>query len=531
MDDEHRRRRLKAGKLAILIVAAALLAVWIFARKRHTDAPATAPLAAAGLTEQYRWQLEAMGAQTRGPDVARLQAMQQAMQGAMQQMRGAQPPPPATPTAPAKVEVLRETATSVELNVTLPDGETASGGITFEPNRPYMPTAAELEAHSKSGRSVFGVHLTRSATPDGRAVLSYFVPGNALPAWLRERLYGRSSESAGPQLIRAAWAQGVLNSWTGVQTGYAIGEHVSGLQPKAPWDKAAKNYKQVAKAWEMAEQFDQWMTRLDALEACARNPTHTVTQNAYRDDPAYQQQTLNAIAQARSDVQQATGLNYVNREATVAMQFVKGPGILSETTGKVSDWNDEALKDIGNGLVDDASKLVDCDLGRPPPPLGDGTIVYHMKRKNWRWVEEQEWEVRGTVSLYPGPAGSVVVRGAGEFKGHHKSALPADLVIECAGQSEVGGTGAGDLIGAQGVLTVSASSVGGSCEVGARAGPMRKQDYGAADAGFSCSFNHVDLDNGGTYQVHADGEEAEWALCELEIKPHKQYGSAPAASQ
>src|SRR5262249_34475508 len=163
---------------------------------------------------------------------------------------------------------------------------------TFEPNRAYTPSRAELEAQSKSGHSVFGVHLTRSSAADGRAVLSYFVPGNALPVALRERLYGRSTETAGPQLIRAAWAQSVLNAWTGVQTGSAIGKHVSGLQPKAPWEKAAKNYKQVEKAMEMAEQFEQWMMRLDALETCARNPTQTVTQNAYRDNPGYQQQTL-----------------------------------------------------------------------------------------------------------------------------------------------------------------------------------------------------------------------------------------------
>jgi hypothetical protein len=507
-----------------VLVTVALIGAWVFGRARHGGRPVAPTPAAtrAEIPEQYRRQLEAMmGPQAQGPETAQLQSMQRAMQQAMQQMGSAQPLPTAT-TAP-KVELVRETATSVELDVTLPDGETARGGISFEPNRAYTPTPAELEAQSKSGRSVFGVHLTPSTTPGGRVVHSYVVPGNALPVPLRERLYGRSTETAGPQLIRAAWAQGVLNAWTGVQTGYTIGEHVSGLQPKAPWDKLAKNYKQVSKALDMAEQFDQWMLRLDALETCARNPTQTVTQNAYRDNPAYQQQTLDAIQQARSEVQQATGLNYVNREATVAMQLTKGPGILSETTGKVSDWNDAALKDIGDGLVQDASKLIDCDLARPPPSLGDGTILYHMKRAHWRFVEEEEWETRGTVSIFPGPAETLVVRGSGAFKGHHTASAPGDLIIKCEGLSEYGGSGG------YGTLSISGSSVGGTCQVGASKGPMQQRDYGAADAGFSCRFDKVDWENGGSYEVHADGEESQWATCTLEIKTHKDHMSAPAA--
>jgi len=530
MDDSQRRGSLRPAHLALALVGLVVVAAWVIGRTRHPPVAPTLAAAAAQTPEQYRQQLEAMmHAQGQGANAAPLQSMQQAMQQAMQQMGSAQPIPAAA--TPPRVEVVKETATSLELAVTLPDGETANGGITFELNQAYTPTPAEREAQSKLGRSVFGVHLAPSTSPDGRAVLSYFVPGNALPAPLRQRLYGGPTESAGPQLIRAAWAQGVLNAWTGVQTGYAIGGHLSGLQPKAPWEKAAKNYKQVSKAWDMAQQFDQWMLRLDALETCARNPTQTVTQNAYRDNPASQQQTLDAIAQARSEVQQATGLNYVNREATVAMQLVKGPGLLSETTGKVSDWNDAALKDIGDGLVQDASKLVDCDLARPPPPLGDGTIVYHMKRAHYQWVEEEEWEVRGTVSISPGPAGTVLVTGSGAFKGHHTSAPPGDLLIRCEGLSEVSGTAGGDLIGAKGSLAVSATSVGGACEVGPHAGPMDKRDYGAADAGFSCQFTNVDIDNGGSYEVHAQGEESRWATCALEIKTRKDHMSAPVASQ
>ena len=529
MDNQHSPVRVRPAHLASILVVLTVVAAWGLGRTRHAS-PGEAPTLAtvtAQTPEQYRRQLEAMmRSQTQGPDAAqmqRMQRMQQAMQQAMQQLGGAQPVPAAA--TPPKVEIVKETATSVELVVSLPDGETASGGIKFEPNRAYTPTPAELEARSRLGRSVFGAHVIHSATAGGQLILSYVVPGSALPVTLRERLYGRPTESAGLQFFRSAYAQGVLNAWTGVQTGYAIGEHLSGLQPKAPWDKLAKNYKQVSKALDMAEQYDQWMLHLDALETCARTPTQTVTQNAYRDNPGYQQQTLNSIQQARSEVQQATGLNYVNREATVGMQLTKGPGIMSEMTGKVSDWNDEALKDIGDGLVQDASKLVDCDLARPPPSLGDGTIVYHMKRAHWRFVQDEEWETRGTISIFPGPAGTLEVRGSGEFKGHHTASAPGDLVIQCKGQSEYEGSGG------LGTLSIGGTSVGGACLVGASKGAMQQRDYGAADAGFSCQFTNVDLDNGGSYEVHALGEESQWAMCTLEIKVHKEQMSAPTATQ
>jgi hypothetical protein len=101
--------------------------------------------------------------------------------------------------------------------------------------------------------------------------------------------------------------------------------------------------------------------------------------------------------------------------------------------------------------------------------------------------------------------------------GYHKASAPGDLIIKFAGQSEYGGSGS------PGTLSVSGTWVDGSCIVGASAGPMQQRDYGAANAGFSCQFANVDLENGGSYEVHASGEESEWAVCTLEIKVSKEH--------
>lgn len=51
--------------------------------------------------------------------------------------------------------------------------------------------------------------------------------------------------------------------------------------------------------------------------------------------------------------------------------------------------------------------------------------------------------------------------------------------------------------------------------------PGRAIDWGAggADAGLRCDSPGVHVVNGGSYEVQADGEEAQWTRCELELKP------------
>ena len=169
MDNQHSPVRVRPAHLASILVVLTVVAAWGLGRTRHAS-PGEAPTLAtvtAQTPEQYRRQLEAMmRSQTQGPDAAqmqRMQRMQQAMQQAMQQLGGAQPVPAAA--TPPKVEIVKETATSVELVVSLPDGETASGGIKFEPNRAYTPTPAELEAHPGSVAVSSGRTLSTAPPP------------------------------------------------------------------------------------------------------------------------------------------------------------------------------------------------------------------------------------------------------------------------------------------------------------------------------------------------------------------------------
>lgn len=419
-------------------------------------------------------------------------------------------------TLPAHVRISGDGITHTELAVSLPDGSTAEETINLTANRPYTPTPAELAEQSHSGREVFGAKLSDDGgSTDTHFTLEYVVPASALPASVRERLYGTAPAASRGGVIGAAWAQPALNVWTGVATGFAAGKYLSDLQPSIPGSKVLSNWEKVGQALDMSNQYAGWMQQLDALEECARHPTHTLTQNAYQDNPGYQQQTIASIQQARSEVQQATGLDYVNQEANVAMKFTKAPGLLSEATGAVAKWNDAALKDIGNGLVNDAAKLVNCDLAPPPDRQPkDGTIKYQMHREGYLDFTREDHVVNGTFVMSSGPQGTVLLRGDGGFKGKVES-QKYHTSNSCEGHSEITGGGASTS------LRVGGNPVTGTCLY---VSPNYSADVGPAqsDTAFECDFKNVDLVNGGSYEVKAQGEEAQWTVCSLELKPQQR---------
>lgn len=413
--------------------------------------------------------------------------------------------------APPQVRVVTEQPASLDLAITLPSGEVVNETISLQPDQPYQPTPAERAAQSAQSRQVFGARF-RIESEGHRLVLSYVVPTRLLPAELRERLYGKRAETAGFHLFSAAWAQSGMGLWTGVMTGMDMGNYSSDMvKGTKAFTKLASNAEKIGKALDTSDQFAHWMEQLDALENCARNPTHKVTQDAYQNNPGYQQQTIDAIGQARSEVKQATGLSYVNQEANVGMQLTHAPGILTQMTKAVSSWNDSALTDIGNGLVADASKLVDCDLAAPPPAAGDGTITYHLHREGFFGIDVDDQLVKSTFVISSVPvmappgANPIELRGQGEFKGK----IVSKQSNTCTGTAGVRGDGV------YGHLKISGGADSGQCS-GARF------EDAARNAAFTCEFEGVDPVNGGKYQAQAAGEFAAWTECTLDLKPQQK---------
>jgi hypothetical protein len=421
--------------------------------------------------------------------------------------RSAANPVPATLSGPgpaAQVRVVSESATSVQLALTLPDNESVEETITIQPGRRYTPTPAELAEAARTGRQTFAVKF--SSAPEGtagtRLTLEYFVPYSAFPEVLRRRVLGPPATTSHFEIVSSAWAEDEGGLGAGVSTAADFHE----------------GYENIESALDKSQEHSDWMAQLDALINCARNPTSALTQSAFRQDPQYQQRTIDAIEQARSEVKQATAMRFLNQETSVASGLVEGPlGQVVGLTGAVSDWNESTLRYIANQQIMDVSKLISCDLAPPPPKQkqGDGTITYHMHREGYLDYDEEDRINKGTFDLKPGPvAGAVSLTGEGEFKGR-MSASKVGTKGQCKGTSEIHGGGySGD-------LEISGSPVGGQCLFDDH-GKVTELSPTDSDTAFSCTFHNVDVVNGGKYEVHADGEESPWATCALELKPRQK---------
>jgi hypothetical protein len=148
----HSGRPDKAFVIAGLLVLATVIALGL-GRLWHAPPPV-----AAGQPDvrQLQQLMQAQGATL--PDLQQVQAMQRQM---LQQMQQATAQAQAVETAPAaetppRVQVVKDTPTSVQLAVTLPEGQVAGVTVNFQPGVPYTPTEAE---HAAQGREVFGARL------------------------------------------------------------------------------------------------------------------------------------------------------------------------------------------------------------------------------------------------------------------------------------------------------------------------------------------------------------------------------------
>jgi len=373
----------------------------------------------------------------------------------------------------------------------------------IQPGRRYTPTPAEWAEAARTGRYTFDVKFSLAADgPEAtRMTLEYFVPYSAFPQDLLQQILGQPAAATRFEFMSSAWAQDEGGLGAAMSMGSKIG----------------KNFNKITSALDKSEEHADWMKRLDDLENCARNPTSPLTQNAYRRDPRYQQQTIDAIEAARSEVKQATAMRFLNQETSVATGLVGGPlKNAVKATGSVSSWNDSTLKYIAEQRIADISKSVDCELPNPPRlDPGDGTIKYHMHREGYLDYDEEDRITAGQFDLRPGPqAGSVILSGEGTFKGG-MSAAKVGTSAKCQGDSEIHGSGyAGD-------LWIHGGPVSGRCQF---IDHGKVTEYGPqdSDTAFSCTFHKVDLVNGGSYEVRADGEESAWTTCSLDLKPQQK---------
>ncbi|MBZ5501447.1 MAG: hypothetical protein LAN59_04280 [Acidobacteriia bacterium] len=417
----------------------------------------------------------------------------------------------ATYLAQAKIRVISQSNTAAHLILTFPDNLIADETITLTPGEQYTPTAAELEEATRSGVLIYNRKFSAKAegADETRITLQYFVPYSAVPAELQQTIRGQAPSAQWWDLVPSAWAQesGEMGAGVGVSSSFGVAKAGVG----ALWN--------IASAFSKSQQNQSWMQQMDALQNCAQNPTNPVTQKAYQDNPAYREQTVSGVQQARSEVQQVTGMRFLNQGVATATGLVGGP--LKLVTAPVSMWNDRALKDIADQQIRDVAKSVDCDPAPTNNPLhvdprehADGTIQYHYHREGYQGFDEDDRFFKGQFNIQSPLPGYYTVTGTGPFKTRARSSQ-AGTKSTCQGHERIGGGGPPSTFQIGGGVT------DGECDVVER-GRTTHDQYGGGAAGFECSFHNLDFVNGGRYSSTGDGLDGQYGVCTLELTPQQK---------
>jgi hypothetical protein len=405
--------------------------------------------------------------------------------------------------AQVKASVVSQDNTSVHLRFTFPDNRTADETITITPDAQYMPSAAELAPTGGASPPISGRKFSvKAVSPDKTQLsLQYVVPISAVPPDLQQAMRGRASTAQWFTLVPSAWAQ---------SGGGGAGVSASFEMAQTLYDALSD----IGNAFSKSQEHGNWMQQLDAMENCAKNPTNPLTQKAYQEDPGYRDKVLSGIQDARSEVQQMTAVRFLNQEASVATGLVDAP--IGQLTGKVSDWNENVLKDLSNQQVQDIGKSVNCQDAPPPDPMQqhDGTIKYHFHRENYLDFDEDDRIVEGEFDLQSFQQGIAGLTGAAEFKTRIRSSR-FQTQGACKGHDHLGGGGTSSQ------FQIEGGGTDGECNGTDHGRPTHDWNQ-AGVGGFSCTFHNVDVVNGGSYTAPADGEDAPYGQCELELTPQRK---------
>jgi hypothetical protein len=444
--------------------------------------------------------------------------------------------------AQAKAKVLRQSNTSVHYLLTLPDGISSDETITITPDVRYTPTQAELETAVKTGRHIYNVKFTAKNESDTKAhlTLQYFVLYSAVPPELQRRIHTQTSSLHWFDLVPSAWAQesGGEGLGAGVYQDTAIEVAKEFLKQQAEHGELSKEFPtplarlvDTLNALKKEQEHLDWMNELSELRECVENPSNPLTRKAFDQDPAYKEQALNGLNDARSDVMSMTAMRFLNLATSVATDLVEGP--LGAITSPVSSLNDETLKELAERRITDAKKeIVPCE-NKPIIP-GDFkpvqvSITYEYNRTfsappGYQGQRVIKKKAQGQFSLNPILGGGL--EGTGpvalswkervhtEGMGH----LIDDGELEVTGNLRVEAQGGGD--STNGSIHLSFETDEGAltaneiCNVCGPGGQHRVTH--TRSISLSCTVGHLDLVHGGSGSAFTDQDDG-YGTCTIEV--------------
>jgi len=113
----------------------------------------------------------------------------------------------------------------------------------------------------------------------------------------------------------------------------------------------------VAEAVDINKEYTGWLNTLNELQDCAENPTNPVTINGYEQNPGQEQQILDQISSAKSQLAELTIARFVNLVVGLGSEVVKSLGV--DVIAVIAEhYSEHTLKQLSEEQVQNIEKLV-----------------------------------------------------------------------------------------------------------------------------------------------------------------------------
>lgn len=412
------------------------------------------------------------------------------------------------------------------------------------PDQTYIPTDAELQAAASTGRQIYDVSSSFEEI-DGipQFTLRYFVPYEAMSEDLKASL-----QSSSPESSASAAVVGLLPAADGSEgaSGAVIVTIIKNLIREGAGSKFGSLFGALDAAigaYKLKES-RSYFSELDQLRECAENPTNPLTKKTYQENPSEKAKVIDQINEAQSQLDQLTAARLLNLSVKTGSKFLTQGNFAGKLfLDSVAKWNDETLKQVSEGWVDDARKaVVKCE---PAATQLNGSIQYRVSRSYEGCGQPSEcWQVKeeasGSGTFFLTTQGSlIIVNGTGTYEQTRTkimTKIPSDPLTEYNGEYNFVMSGDVPIVSTAGRITefqladfniIGAASLvedGSSTNYvlnygDSKAKPVTEEIHRESNGGFACYFEGVDLVNGGEFKQDIGSGDTGVGSCEIELFP------------
>jgi hypothetical protein len=412
----------------------------------------------------------------------------------------------------------------------------------------YVPTEAELENASTTGREIYNVsHSFEEVDGIPQFTLRHFVPYEAMSEDLKASL-----QSSGPESSASAAMVGFLPAADASEG--ASGAVIVTIIKNLIREGAGSKFGSVFGALDAAvgayklKESRSYFSELDQLKACAENPTNPLTKKTYQENPSEKAKVIDQVNEAQSQLDQLTAARMLNLAAKTGSKFAPGSQIFAVKLfyDSVAKWNDKTLEQVSERWVDDARKaVVKCDPPEPPATKLNGSIQYSVSYSQKSstddcnsyqacWEQNEQQSGGGTFFVKVMPSG-ISGNGTGNYEQTRTRVItgtPQHPLTEYDGEWNYVRSGDVQII-VQGSLTYNSLYVNGAGNMieegsattfvvqpgASKATPVTHARHIDTTGGFVCNFKDVDFVNGGKYHQDVIWGGIVAGSCDVELLP------------